>query len=131
MTDTEAGNFGLGAMALLQRADFQALIDVLAGRGYSILGPTVRNGTVVYEEVGTIEDLPIGLRDEQGGGHYRLGTAERCSSVRLHQWRAVVATASLSAQAPDLACGAHRQWFYHSRRNNRSAEGGLTWRAPL
>ena len=73
MTDTEAGNFGLGAMALLQRADFQALIDVLAGRGYSILGPTVRNGTVVYEEVGTIEDLPIGLRDEQGGGHYRLG----------------------------------------------------------
>lgn len=73
MTDTEAGNFGLGAMALLQRADFQALIDVLAGRGYSILGPTVRNGTIVYEEVGTIEDLPIGLRDEQGGGHYRLG----------------------------------------------------------
>src|SRR5512144_2522455 len=73
VTDTEAGNFGLGAMALLQRADLQALIDVLAGRGYSILGPTVRNGTVVYEEVGTMEDLPIGLRDEQGGGHYRLG----------------------------------------------------------
>ena len=72
MTDTEASNFGLGAMALLQRADLQALIDVLAGRGYSILGPTVRNGTVVYEEVGTIEDLPIGLRDAQGGGHYRL-----------------------------------------------------------
>ena len=72
MTDTEAGNFGLGAMVLLQRADFQALIDVLAGRGYSILGPTVRNGTVVYEEVGAIEDLPIGLRDEQGGGQYRL-----------------------------------------------------------
>jgi CobQ/CobB/MinD/ParA nucleotide binding domain len=45
MTDTEASNFGLGAMALLQRADFQALIDVLAGRGYSILGPTVRNST--------------------------------------------------------------------------------------
>src|SRR5512147_1626655 len=72
MTDTEAGNFGLGAMALLRRTDLQALIDVLAGRGYRILGPTVRNGSVVYEEVGTIEDFPIGQRDEQGGGHYRL-----------------------------------------------------------
>src|SRR5512147_1160591 len=71
MTDTEASNFGLGAMALLQRADLQALINVLADRGYRILGPTVRNATVVYEEVGTIEDLPIGLRDAQGGGHYR------------------------------------------------------------
>ena len=67
------GNFGLGATALLQYADFQALIDVLADRGYSILGPTVRNGAVVYEEVAAIEELPIGLRDEQGGGHYRLG----------------------------------------------------------
>jgi hypothetical protein len=73
MTDNEKGNFGLGAMALLQRADLRALIDVLTDRGYRILGPTVRSGAVVYEEIGAVEDLPIGLRDEQGGGHYRLG----------------------------------------------------------
>lgn len=72
MTDTEVGNFGLSATALLQRTDLQALIDVLAGRGYSILGPTVRNGSVVYEEVRAVEDLPTGLGDEQGGGNYRL-----------------------------------------------------------
>jgi ferredoxin len=72
MTDIEVGNFGRGSMALLQRADFRALIEVLAGRGYGILGPTVRDGAVVYDEVHRVEDLPIGMRDEQAGGHCRL-----------------------------------------------------------
>jgi ferredoxin len=72
MSGAEAGNFVIGAKALLQRADFQTLIDSLTGRGFEVLGPTARNGAVVYERVRTVEDLPIGLRDEQAGGCYRL-----------------------------------------------------------
>ena len=73
MSGAEAGNFGLGARALLQRADFQTLIDSLTGRGFDVLGPTVRNGAVVYERVRTVEDLATGLRDEQAGGYYHPG----------------------------------------------------------
>jgi ferredoxin len=72
MSGAEAGYFGLGAKALLQRADFQTLIDSLTGRGFDVLGPTVRNGAVVYERVRAVDDLPTGLRDEQSGGCYRL-----------------------------------------------------------
>jgi sulfhydrogenase subunit beta (sulfur reductase) len=56
----------------LARADLQRLMDLLAEDGRRVIGPTVRDGAVVYEEIASIEALPIGLRDEQAPGHYRL-----------------------------------------------------------
>ncbi len=50
----------------------QALIDALAGRGYTVLGPTVRDGAVVPGEVRAVADLPVGWGDTQDAGHYRL-----------------------------------------------------------
>jgi hypothetical protein len=32
----------------------------------------VRDGAIVYDEVTTVTDLPIGWTDEQAGGKYRL-----------------------------------------------------------
>ena len=40
------------------------LISSLEGRGYEVIGPTVRSGAVVYDTVEKLEDLPAGWRAE-------------------------------------------------------------------
>jgi ferredoxin len=70
--EDEAARFGTGATALLQRSDFQTLIDALVHAGYAVIGPRVHNGAVVYDNVETVEDLPEGIGDAQEGGRYRL-----------------------------------------------------------
>jgi sulfhydrogenase subunit beta (sulfur reductase) len=39
------------------------------------VGPRVREGSVVYDEVRAVADLPVGRRDEQAPGRYRLREA--------------------------------------------------------
>lgn len=56
----------------LAKADFQVLLDVLAGEGYEVLGPTLGEGAIVYGPVRRVDDLPRGWTDEQQAGHYRL-----------------------------------------------------------
>jgi sulfhydrogenase subunit beta (sulfur reductase) len=58
--------------AILEAQHFQQLIDALLKRGYRVLGPTVREKAIVYDEVQSVSDLPIGYTDEQDGGAYRL-----------------------------------------------------------
>ena len=48
------------------------LFGALAGRDYRVLGPTVRDGAIVYEELESADDLPIGWQDVQDAGSYRL-----------------------------------------------------------
>lgn len=58
--------------AVLEREDFQTLLDALARRGYRVIGPTVAEGAVIYDEVASPGHLPVGWADEQDGGTYRL-----------------------------------------------------------
>jgi sulfhydrogenase subunit beta (sulfur reductase) len=62
----------LGDAVVVERADLQQLLDALRAHGYQVLGPTVRDGAIVYDELATIADLPVGWTDEQDGGVYRL-----------------------------------------------------------
>src|SRR5271167_2961711 len=57
---------------VLERESLQALFDALVRRGYKVLGPTLREGAIVYDEVTSTSDLPAGWTDEQDGGTYRL-----------------------------------------------------------
>lgn len=61
-----------GAQVVLERAALQQLLDLLRQRGYRVVGPTVRENAVVYDDVARLEDLPVGWTDEQGAGTYRL-----------------------------------------------------------
>jgi hypothetical protein len=50
----------------------QFLLEVLQKRGYTCIGPTIRDAAIVYEQIRSEQDLPIGYTDEQDGGTYRL-----------------------------------------------------------
>jgi ferredoxin len=62
----------MAAVSVIERDDFDALLNALARHGYTVVGPTVRDRAIVYDEVSTSADLPVGWTDEQDGGHYRL-----------------------------------------------------------
>jgi ferredoxin len=51
---------------------FQALLDALHQRGYQVMGPTIRDGAIVYDAVSSVDDLPRGWTEVQDGGTYRL-----------------------------------------------------------
>ena len=53
---------------LIARQDLDALFQALARRGYRIVGPTIRDGAIVYDELGSSADLPAGWTDEQATG---------------------------------------------------------------
>ncbi len=63
---------GAAEARFLPRSQLQVLIDLLAEDGRRVIGPTVADGAVVYDEVRSPDDLPVGLRDEQAPGSYRL-----------------------------------------------------------
>ncbi|WP_072714906.1 4Fe-4S dicluster domain-containing protein [Rhodothermus profundi] len=57
---------------LLERQDFDALLEALTARGYTLIGPRVRDGAIVYDRIQSSTDLPVGWTDKQEGGTYRL-----------------------------------------------------------
>src|SRR5512137_2782314 len=58
--------------SILRREHFDQFLAALRNRGYQVIGPTVRDGAILYDELGSAADLPVGWTDEQEGGTYRL-----------------------------------------------------------
>ncbi len=61
---------------VLSVSEFGKLITLLLDQGYEVIGPIMRDGAVVLDRIESIEDLPVGLTDEQQPGHYRLEPSE-------------------------------------------------------
>jgi ferredoxin len=67
------------------------LVNGLRGRGFTVLGPTRRDGAIVYEELASADELPIGWTDVQEAGTYRL--ERRADEARFgyavgpHSWK--------------------------------------------
>ena len=61
-----------GATLIVKRGDFPKLFRVLLTDGYQLIGPTLRDGTILYDRIESVDDLPIGWTDRQGPGSYRL-----------------------------------------------------------
>ncbi len=64
--NNEYKTFALKADGLAQ------LLALLQKKGYQVIGPTVRDGAVVLDEIQKIEDLPQGWQDIQDGGKYQI-----------------------------------------------------------
>ena len=59
-------------MDVIERQSLDALFDALRRRGFTVVGPTVRDQAIIYDELSSSDDLPAGWTDEQDGGTYRL-----------------------------------------------------------
>jgi len=82
---------GTNEPAVLAAEDLDALIDALRDEGYRVVGPTVRDGAIVYAELGAASALPAGWTDEQAPGSYRLARREDGAlfgyAVGPHSWK--------------------------------------------
>jgi ferredoxin len=93
----------LGEGRVLDEASFQALLDRLASEHDRLIGPTERDGAVVYASIEGVADLPRDRRSQQGPGRYRLvvddgagwfGWATPAQSLKPWLWPAHVPIAS-------------------------------------
>ena len=57
---------------VLDRDGLSALVQLLGARGHTVIGPTVRDGAVVLDEIASADDLPFGWGTEVEAGRYRL-----------------------------------------------------------
>ena len=72
MADGSSGAAPVGAWFTFEKPQLQQLIDLLRQDGYRTIGPQVADSAVVYGDIASISQLPLGILDEQDGGCYRL-----------------------------------------------------------
>jgi hypothetical protein len=67
------------------------LLRALAAHGFRTVGPTVRDGAIVYDDIESAAELPIGWTDDQAPGRYRLerrdDEARFGYAVGPHSWK--------------------------------------------
>ncbi|HZP19310.1 MAG TPA: 4Fe-4S dicluster domain-containing protein [Bauldia sp.] len=100
MSSGSAEDLSPGARHVVDRQGLDALIGALAGDGYRVIGPRLRDSVIAYEEIVGVADLPAGWTDVQEAGTYRL---ERRADDALfgyavgpHSWKRYLHPAQLS-----------------------------------
>jgi sulfhydrogenase subunit beta (sulfur reductase) len=78
-------------MRTIDRNGLEQLFGRLTRRGFQLVGPTIRDGAIVYDRLTSTLDLPIGWTDEQNGGAYRLKRRDDEAlfgyAVGPHSWK--------------------------------------------
>ncbi len=59
-------------MRVIERDGIDGLLGALRRRGYRTVGPVLRDAAIVYDEISSSADLPMGWTDHQDGGTYRV-----------------------------------------------------------
>ncbi|HMA47639.1 MAG TPA: 4Fe-4S dicluster domain-containing protein, partial [Frankiaceae bacterium] len=67
-----AAQQSVGKPAVLDAGGLAALTQALLADGYTVVGPTVRGGSIVLDELSSSDDLPWGWGVDAEAGHYRL-----------------------------------------------------------
>ncbi len=78
-------------MELIELNALDGLLKALVDRGFTLVGPTVHQGAIAYEEITSAADLPAGWTDTQDGGTYRLSRRDDDAvfgyAVGPHSWK--------------------------------------------
>lgn len=78
-------------MQIIDHSSLDDLFRLLRTRGYTVIAPTIRDGAIVYAEIGTASELPAGWTDEQAPGEYRLRRTDEFTLfgyvVGPHSWK--------------------------------------------
>jgi ferredoxin len=79
------------ATTVIEPGALDDLLRALAAHGFRSIGPRVRDGAIVYDDIESSADLPIGWTDEQEAGRYRLerrdDEARFGYAVGPHSWK--------------------------------------------
>ncbi len=59
-------------MYIIEVHHLQQLFSALEKRGYSLIGPTIRDSAIVFDSITSVADLPKGWTDDQRAGSYAL-----------------------------------------------------------
>jgi sulfhydrogenase subunit beta (sulfur reductase) len=77
--------------AVVEPSALDDLIGALRRRGFRVLGPTLRDAAIVYDELRAASELPVGWTDRQEAGTYRLERREDEArfgyAVGPHSWK--------------------------------------------
>lgn len=60
------------ATLYLCKREFPKLFNALLGDGYQVIGPTISQEAIIYDQISGVQDLPIGWTETQEPGKYRL-----------------------------------------------------------
>ena len=86
-----ANGLELKCSVIVEREHLDQLFQGLRKQGYEVVGPTVREGVIIYDCLASSNDLPAGWTDEQDGGKYRLkrraDSALFSYAVGPHSWK--------------------------------------------
>ena len=76
---------------VIRAEDLNLLFDALRQRGFTVVGPTIRQDAIVYDELPSADALPAGWTDEQAPGSYRLRRRDDGAlfgyAVGPHSWK--------------------------------------------
>ncbi len=61
-----------GKNVVIAKEALQHLFTALRAANYTVVGPTIQEDAIVYDELSDIKEMPIGWQDVQGPGSYRL-----------------------------------------------------------
>ncbi len=57
---------------IMERGELDRLIRLLREESYTVIGPRVHEGALVYDEIASLSDLPVGCSDQQAAGRYSI-----------------------------------------------------------
>ncbi|MFB3921898.1 MAG: 4Fe-4S dicluster domain-containing protein [Terriglobia bacterium] len=107
----------VSASVAIPKPALQQVFDNLRAAGFSLVGPTIRDGAIVLDEIEHLDDLPLGWTDEQGPGHYRLKKVPDREahyfgfSVGPHSWKQYLHPARLRLLSAEKNNGS---WTFHA-----------------
>ncbi|MCA9178041.1 MAG: 4Fe-4S dicluster domain-containing protein [Planctomycetales bacterium] len=97
------------ARRFLAKDGLHDLFAALQSRGYQVVGPTIDQEAIVYDELRSPEDLPRGWTDVQEPGSYRLQRSEEGSQdnyfdyvVGPYSWKRFLYPPRLTVSVADL-----------------------------
>lgn len=125
----EVCQVGEFAHKILDISRLGSLIHALTRRAYEVIGPTVRDGAIIFDHIESAEELPAGWTDEQAPGHYRLKRREDQAvfgyAVGPHSWKKYLHPADVKLWSAERQDGTFRILNNETRPQRRYAFLGV------